>query len=59
MRRWGLAACLTKWLTLETLMNTAMPGVILETYVVGETIHQSEERLRVVKFWKLMLSVEP
>ncbi|MDR0307091.1 MAG: ATP-binding protein [Chitinispirillales bacterium] len=43
----GLCAYLTKWLTPETLMNGAMAGEILETYVVGEIlksyIHNGKE----------------
>jgi hypothetical protein len=34
----GLCAYLTKWLTPESLMNGAMSGAILETYVVGEIL---------------------
>ena len=34
----GLCAYLTRWLTPETLMNGAMSGAILETYVVGEIV---------------------
>ena len=34
----GLCSYLTKWLTPETLMNGAMAGAILETYVVGEIL---------------------
>ncbi|MDR1267922.1 MAG: ATP-binding protein [Planctomycetaceae bacterium] len=34
----GLVAYLTKWLTPETLMNGAMAGAILETYVLGEIL---------------------
>jgi predicted AAA+ superfamily ATPase len=34
----GLVAYLTKWLTPESLMNGAMAGAILETYVLGEIL---------------------
>ena len=34
----GLCAYLTKWLTPESLMNGAMSGAILETYVIGEIL---------------------
>jgi predicted AAA+ superfamily ATPase len=45
----GLAAYLTKWLTPESLMNGAMAGAILETYVLGEILksylHNGKEPL--------------
>ena len=34
----GLCVYLTKWLTPESLMNGAMAGAILETYVIGEIL---------------------
>ncbi|MCL2805920.1 MAG: ATP-binding protein [Treponema sp.] len=34
----GLCAYLTKWLTPESLMNGAMAGAILETYVISEIL---------------------
>jgi len=34
----GLCAYLTRWLTPDSLMNGAMTGAILETYVVGEIL---------------------
>jgi len=34
----GLCAYLTKWLTPDSLMNGAMAGAILETYVIGEIL---------------------
>jgi predicted AAA+ superfamily ATPase len=34
----GLCAYLTKWLTPESLLNGAMTGAILETYVIGEIL---------------------
>jgi predicted AAA+ superfamily ATPase len=45
----GLAAYMTKWLTPESLMNGAIAGAILETYVVGEILksylHNGKEPL--------------
>jgi predicted AAA+ superfamily ATPase len=45
----GLAAYLTRWTSPETLMNGAMAGHILETYVIGEILksylHNGKEPL--------------
>ncbi|GHV54530.1 ATPase [Synergistales bacterium] len=45
----GLAAYMTKWLTPESLMNGAVAGAMLETYVVGEILksysHNGKEPL--------------
>jgi len=42
----GLAAFLTRWSTVETLMNGAMAGAFFETYVVGEIIRSYWHRGR-------------